>query len=139
MSVTALDHVNILTADVTRTKAFCVSVLGLEEGARPPFGTPGAWLYAGGTAVVHISYTGAKERTHVADASRGDASLVVAVGSVDHVAFRCSGYRQTMEKLRALGIAAHETDIPGLGDHQVFIDGPDVSFELIFSPADVAA
>lgn len=139
MSVTTLDHVNILTADVARTKEFCVSVLGLKEGARPPFGTPGAWLYAGGTAVVHISFTGDKERTHVADASRGAASQVVAVGSVDHVAFRCSGYRETMEKLRALGIAAYESEIPGLGDRQVFIDGPDVSFELIFTPADVAA
>jgi catechol 2,3-dioxygenase-like lactoylglutathione lyase family enzyme len=139
MSVTTLDHVNILTADVARTKEFCVSVLGLEEGPRPPFGSPGAWLYANGTAVVHVSYAGHKEQTHAADASRGDPAHVVVPGSVDHVAFRCSGYRETMAKLRALGIATHESDIPGLGDRQVFIDGPDVSFELIFSAADVAA
>jgi catechol 2,3-dioxygenase-like lactoylglutathione lyase family enzyme len=138
MSVTTLDHVNILSNDVARTKEFCVTVLGLEDGPRPPFSSPGAWLYANGTAVVHVSSAGHKEQTHAADTSRGDAAHVVVPGSVDHVAFRCSGYRETMANLRALGIAAHESDIPRLGDRQVFIDGPDVSFELIFSAADVA-
>src|ERR1700681_3329517 len=90
MSVTTLDHVNILTADVARAKEFCVTVLGLEEGPRPPFSSPGFWLYAGGTAVVHISFSGHKELTHAADASRGNAAHVVVPGSVDHVAFRCS-------------------------------------------------
>jgi hypothetical protein len=34
----------------------------------------------------------------------------------------------------------HESEIPGTRDRQVFVDGPDnVSFELIFSAADVAA
>jgi catechol 2,3-dioxygenase-like lactoylglutathione lyase family enzyme len=138
MSVTSLDHVNILSADVPRTVGFLTSVLGLEDGPRPPFRSPGAWLYANGIAVVHVSSAGDKERTHAGDASLGDSSHVPAPASVDHVAFRCTGYRETMARLRALGIPAHESEVPGRGDRQVFVDGPDVSFELIFSPADVA-
>jgi lactoylglutathione lyase len=139
MSVSSLDHINILSRDIPRTTAFLTGVLGLQEGHRPPFGTPGAWLYAGGRAVVHVSSPSAKERTHVGDTSMGAASAEVTMGSVDHVAFRCTGYREMIAKLRSLGIASHEADVPGTGDHQIFVDGPDVTFELIFAAADVAA
>jgi len=139
MSITTLDHVNILSADIPRTTAFLTGVLGLHEGPRPAFRTPGAWLYANGHAVVHVSSPANKERTHVGDASMGDPSAAIATASVDHVAFRCTGYRETIAKLRELGIASHETEVPGSGDRQVFVDGPDVTFELLFTPADVAA
>jgi catechol 2,3-dioxygenase-like lactoylglutathione lyase family enzyme len=139
MDVRALDHVNILTGDVDRTVGFLTSVLGLQDGPRPAFGSPGHWLYRNGTAVVHVSDARKKEVTHAADASQGDASQGGAKGIVDHVAFRCSGYRETIAQLRALGVPVHESTIPGIGDRQVFVDGPDdVSFELIFSAADVA-
>jgi len=140
MDVQRLDHVNILTGDVERTTGFLTSVLGLEDGPRPDFGSPGHWLYRNGTAIVHVSDARKKEVTHAVDASQGDESKRGAKGIVDHVAFRCSGYRATMERLRSLGVPVHEATIPGVGDRQVFVDGPDdVSFELIFSAADVAA
>ena len=140
MDVRALDHVNILTGDVDRTVDFLTSVLGLEDGPRPAFGTPGNWLYRNGTAVVHVSDARKKEVTHALDASQGDPSSGGAKGIVDHVAFRCSGYRATVERLRSLGVPMHEATIPGAGDRQVFVDGPDdVSFELIFSAADAAS
>jgi catechol 2,3-dioxygenase-like lactoylglutathione lyase family enzyme len=135
-----LDHINILTGNVDRTVAFLTQVLGLENGPRPAFRSPGYWLYREGNAVVHVSDAGNKEQTHVADGSLGDPSKSGAPGIVDHVAFRCSGYAETTAKLRALGIPMHESEIPGTRDRQVFVDGPDnVSFELIFSAADVAA
>ncbi len=139
MAITALDHVNILTGDLGRTVDFLTGVLGLEIGPRPPFRSPGAWLYANGTAVVHVSVAGNTERTHVRETSPDGAPANTTQGMVDHVAFRCSGYRETMEKLRALGMAAHESNVPDRDLHQVFVDGPDrVSFELIFTAADVA-
>ena len=49
-----IDHVNIATPDLKTTRDFFVDVLGLEEGARPDFGLPGYWLYAGGRAIVHL-------------------------------------------------------------------------------------
>ncbi len=54
MSITRLDHANILTADLAGMIRFYVDVLGLENGWRPPFDNVGAWLYAGGMPVVHL-------------------------------------------------------------------------------------
>jgi catechol 2,3-dioxygenase-like lactoylglutathione lyase family enzyme len=139
MPITTLDHVNVLTTNIGRTVDFLTRVLGLEVGPRPPFRSPGAWLYAGGSAVVHVSQAGDTERTHVRETSPGGAPAAATEGVVDHVAFRCSGYAEMMDKLRALGIASHEANVPDRGLHQVFVDGPDhVSFELIFAAADVA-
>jgi len=139
MGLRNLDHVNITTGDMRQTVDFMTAVLGLEDGPRPPLLTQGHWLYKNGVAVIHVSDARDKERTHAADASHGDPSRRGAKGIVDHVAFRCVGYRETMVKLREHGVATHESDVPGTGDRQVFVDGPDaVSFELIFSAADVA-
>ena len=139
MTITTLDHVNILTGDLARTVTFLTGVLGLEVGPRPPFRSPGAWLYANGSALIHLSDARDKEQTHAVEAPPGTGAGTPSEG-VDHVAFRCSGYHETMQRLRTLGIASHESDVPDRGLHQVFVDGPDrVSFELIFSAADVAA
>ena len=130
--VERLDHVNITTGDLSRTVGFLTAVLGLEDGPRPPFGTPGNWLYSDGHAVVHVSDSANKEKTHTGE------SPAAARGIVDHVAFRCTNYARVMAQLRELGIPTHEADVPGAGLHQVFVDGPDaVSFELIFTDEDV--
>jgi len=49
-----LDHVNIRTRQLSVVRAFYTDVLGLKDGPRPPFGHPGAWLYAGDRPVVHL-------------------------------------------------------------------------------------
>lgn len=50
----SLDHVNIRTAALERMVAYYEDVIGLRSGPRPPFDFPGAWLYAGDRAVVHL-------------------------------------------------------------------------------------
>ena len=50
----ALDHVNIRTARLAELRRFYVEGLGLTDGARPPFRFPGAWLYCGDQAAVHL-------------------------------------------------------------------------------------
>jgi catechol 2,3-dioxygenase-like lactoylglutathione lyase family enzyme len=45
MSIIDFDHINIRTANVTAMTSFYAEVLGLEEGWRPDFSFPGAWLY----------------------------------------------------------------------------------------------
>lgn len=54
MSCIALDHVNLRTANLAGMVEFYRQVLGLESGQRPPFDFPGAWLYCGGQAIVHL-------------------------------------------------------------------------------------
>ena len=55
MPITDLNHINIRTDLMEETKDFYVDVVGLEIGFRPEFGDHGYWLYAGDTAIVHLS------------------------------------------------------------------------------------
>ena len=54
MPATAMNHFTILTDDVPGTVRFYGDFLGLREGARPPLDFPGAWLYSGSSAILHI-------------------------------------------------------------------------------------
>lgn len=54
MALQRLDHVNLRTPDLDRTVDFYARILGLHPGPRPDFPFPGAWLYAGDQAVVHL-------------------------------------------------------------------------------------
>jgi catechol 2,3-dioxygenase-like lactoylglutathione lyase family enzyme len=54
MQINRLDHVNLRTAQLETMMAWYGDILGLHPGARPDFGFPGAWLYAGKDAVVHL-------------------------------------------------------------------------------------
>ena len=54
MQINKLDHVNIRTTRLDLLTAWYTEVLGLTSGDRPPFPFPGAWMYAGDAAVVHL-------------------------------------------------------------------------------------
>src|SRR5206468_12480991 len=54
MAVSGMNHFTVLTDDVPRTVGFYARFLGLASGPRPDLGFPGAWLYAGDTAVLHV-------------------------------------------------------------------------------------
>ena len=53
MAIKSLDHVNIRTSKARETMNFYTEILGFSDGFRPPFNFPGAWLYAGESAVIH--------------------------------------------------------------------------------------
>jgi catechol 2,3-dioxygenase-like lactoylglutathione lyase family enzyme len=54
VQIKKLTHVNIHTTDVERLVEWYDRVLGMPAGDRPPFPFPGAWLYCGSDAVVHL-------------------------------------------------------------------------------------
>ena len=54
MQINKLDHVNLRTTQLESMIAWYCDILGLRLGDRPDFGFPGAWLYAGDAAVVHL-------------------------------------------------------------------------------------
>jgi catechol 2,3-dioxygenase-like lactoylglutathione lyase family enzyme len=54
MPTTGMNHFTVLTDDVAATVDFYRDLVGLIEGPRPPLGFPGAWLYTGGQAVLHV-------------------------------------------------------------------------------------
>jgi catechol 2,3-dioxygenase-like lactoylglutathione lyase family enzyme len=120
MKVLGFEHVNVSTSDLERTRRFYAEVLGLRDGPRPPFSRPGAWMYLGEQAVVHIS-TGRVPVTRSSDA-------------YDHVAFRATNLDETRAHLRKHGIHFQEFGVPQNDLHQVFFRDPDgAEIELIFS------
>ena len=62
MQLNRLDHVNIFTANLDAMIAWYEDVLGMVNGKRPPFPFPGAWMYAGEHAVVHLVETNAERK-----------------------------------------------------------------------------
>lgn len=116
--VTGLDHVNVRTADLASTRAFLIEVLGLEEGWRPPFPFPGAWLYAGDKDVVHL----------VEVTTPGAASDHSAL---DHFAFDINDYDESLKRVENTGRPFRTAVTPGTSVRQIFVRDPNgVTIEL---------
>lgn len=78
MHLTDFDHVNIRTRNLGPMCDWYCRILGMRIGARPDFPFPGAWLYLGDRALVHLVGV----ETPVA--AGGDVTL-------EHFAFRATG------------------------------------------------
>ena len=124
MAISGLDHITLNTADVDASRGFYVDILGLRDGDRPPFDSPGAWLYSGDQPIIHLV------------AGHGDGSA--STGAVDHVALRAKGLAGMITRLAAAGIAHETFTVPGLGLKQIFMRDPDgVRIELTFDASEV--
>lgn len=53
--LTRLQHVNIPSTDLERSREFYLDKLGLPELPRPAFASPGVWIGAGPGNAIHIS------------------------------------------------------------------------------------
>lgn len=119
MGLANLDHYNINTSDLDRAVQFYTDILGLRKGPRPEFGIPGAWLYLGDTAVLHLIVVGK-------DGKNGS-------GAIDHVAFRANDYDAMRANLQKREIKFAEMDVPDFKVRQIFVHDPDgVKIELNF-------
>jgi catechol 2,3-dioxygenase-like lactoylglutathione lyase family enzyme len=108
LAITGLDHVNIRTTELARTRAFFTDVLGLIVGWRPDFSFGGAWLYAGDKDVVHLV-----EVSRAGAATRGS--------SLDHFAFAIDDYEDAQGRLDAAGMAYEPLAAPNGGIRQLFV------------------
>ena len=89
MPATAMNHFTILTDDVPGTVRFYGELLGLREGPRPPLDFPGAWLYSGSSAILHVV--------------GGRAWADLKSGVIDHMAFSAVALSETLATLVARG------------------------------------
>lgn len=122
MGVEAFQHVNTRSADVERTRAFYVEVIGLAAGDRPPFASTGYWLYLNGQPVLHLNQRPDGDRHH-------DGS-----GNVDHIAFSARDYDGMRQRLVEGGFAFREAVVPRDGTRQIFVKDPDgLTVELNFA------
>jgi catechol 2,3-dioxygenase-like lactoylglutathione lyase family enzyme len=126
MAIAGMNHFTVLTDDVGATVGFYRDLLGLTEGARPAFDFPGAWLYAGAQAVLHV--IGGRPRTEL------------RAGVIDHMAFSASGLAATLATLDARGIAYACRKQIGSGVWQVFFHDPNgAKVELDFAADETAS
>ncbi len=125
MQLNRLDHVNVRTSNLDQMIAWYTDILGMRNGERPPFPFPGAWMYAGDHAVVHLvgvdqepSATGLK---------------------LEHFALTATGLSTLIERLRARGIDYECARVPGFDIFQVNVydyDGNHIHVDFAKSEAD---
>jgi catechol 2,3-dioxygenase-like lactoylglutathione lyase family enzyme len=127
-----LDHYNITPADLEKSRRFYSEVLGLRDGERPMFRTPGAWLYSGTRPIVHLStMEGSKSET---------------TGKFNHIAFAAKDLNETIRHLKNLRIPFEVVKVPPMENHprsggtQIFLKDPDdIAIELQFTAAEKLA
>ncbi len=131
MTVERLDHFTINTTDVPRSVEFYTDVLGLRDGDRPAFNFPGAWLYCGDHAAVHL--------VEVADSPEVPLSQTSQAPRIEHFAFRAENLAQFLAHLRALDVAYRTTVVPDLEIRQGHLHDPEGNhIEIAFGPNEEA-
>lgn len=123
MAIDGMNHFTVLTSDLEKCKTFYIDVLGLVEGHRPPFAFPGAWLYAGDQAILHII--------------AGRPLPEDAQGIIDHMAFTASDLQSVIDRLNKYGIAFKLQRLVGEHTWQLFCHDPDgAKVELDFAASE---
>ena len=117
MNFNGLLHINIRCAvsDLPTIEKFYGDVVGLRKGYRPNFQNEGIWLYHGDSPIVHVSARFNKTGRIV----KGDQHN----GSVDHIAFNVTGVADFQKRLKKLGVAFEEQNVPEAG-YQIFLHDP---------------
>jgi catechol 2,3-dioxygenase-like lactoylglutathione lyase family enzyme len=116
MQIHGLLHFNIRCspADLETIKDFYRDVLEMRDGHRPNFGFPGAWLYRGNEPLIHIS-----ARFPEGSVDRHPHHT----GSVDHIAFSCTGPDEFRRRLTRHNVRFEERNLENAG-YQIFLTDP---------------
>ena len=123
MTIEGMNHFTVLSSDLEKSKNFYMNILGLKEGYRPPFEFPGAWLYSGEHAILHIM--------------AGRPMPTNAAGVIDHMAFTASNLQSVIDQLKQHGIQYQLKRLPGLEIWQLFCHDPDgAKVELDFAASE---
>jgi catechol 2,3-dioxygenase-like lactoylglutathione lyase family enzyme len=123
MTAQAMNHFTILAENLRETCEFYRELLGLTEGYRPDMGFPGAWLYAGEQAVLHVMI-----RTPLPQPR---------AGVLDHMAFSAVDLAGTVRKLEERGLRYQLGRQAETGVWQLFFHDPNgARVELDFAPTE---
>jgi catechol 2,3-dioxygenase-like lactoylglutathione lyase family enzyme len=129
MKVNALDHVNIITADLDGTARYYAELFDLERRDAPPPLTPvnAQWMYDGSNrAIIHINSLDCP-RAYDREVPPGPT------GALHHVALNCSGHAEMKQRLAARGLAHQDNVVAAIGLRQIFVQDPNgVLLELNF-------
>ena len=109
----SLDHITVITKDLTKTKNFYVNILGMNiDYSRPPFKFDGIWLSLNNRAVVHVVV----KKEHIIDEN--------LLPTLDHVAFRAKDMKNIKLNLKKNSISYEEKVTPDNKISQIFLKDP---------------
>ena len=113
MAIRGFDHINIDTAKPEETVAFYEAVLGLENRPqdRPDFNFPGAWLFLGSAALVHLNFIDEDDRFEQRS-------------GFNHIAFEGSDFDAMCALLDDKGLEYRVSDRPEISLKQIFFNDP---------------
>ena len=139
MAVIGMHHFNIRVSqvEVSALKSFYCEILGFCVGPRPPFQSAGIWLYAGQLPVLHLTQMNSGEV-----AAPGSPNSLPDVhkrySAIDHIALAADDVDETVRRLTDHSVPYTLTEVPAVGEIQIFCRDPSGNgVELIF-PMDSA-
>lgn len=109
--LTGFDHVNVRTANLDAMIEWYGRVLGMKPGKRPAFPFPGAWLYLGEQAILHLVGV--------------EAEPASVEPKIEHFALRAEGLKTFLAHLERESVPARTGRIEDFGITQVNIHDPD--------------
>lgn len=130
IGVKSIDHVTLVVADLERSAAFYVDLLGMQRVERPGFGFPGLWFQAGATQI-HLIL----QHQNSGPAGLPDAPPTAGAGRVFHFAFETADCSAAVERLKAAGIKVRGTGVRPDGYNQTWFYDPDGHVVELFSKA----
>lgn len=126
MQIGKLDHVNVRTANLDKMVAWYGEMLGMKPGKRPNFSFPGAWLYTGNDAAIHL--IGIDHAPPMQEDLR-----------LEHFAFQATGFATLKARLETAGERYNVNPVPGADIVQINCWDPDGNHIHIDFPKTEAA
>jgi catechol 2,3-dioxygenase-like lactoylglutathione lyase family enzyme len=123
MPLTQLEHYLVLTHDLDGTRDFYRDALGFREGARPPLGFPGYWLYLGEVPCIHIAEWNTY-RAHSTAVGISVSTPAPGTGALDHLAFNAVDLAGVKARLSAYEINYSINEVPNASLTQLFLRDP---------------
>lgn len=121
-----LDHIAIVAPDCACLRDFFVDIAGMEQGARPPFGVGGYWLYLHGQPMIHLI-----ERPPMP----GYAHAGLPSTRIDHLALRIDSaaeWQALLLRLRQQRIPYQLSEMRAQRQQQLFVmPVPDITVEFV--------
>jgi len=137
MALSHIEHFLIQTDDLEGTRDWYIRTLGFVEGTHPDFKFPVVWLYLGDQDVIHITQGGSKVSANRLAYLGQQSHDVRGSGAVDHIAFRCTGLAEMLERLAGAGVEFRKRMVDDQGLFQLFMMDPNgIKIELNFANAE---
>ena len=114
MTISKLDHVNVKTTQLDEMISWYSSVLGMTSGKRPDFSFPGAWMYAGDHAMVHL----------VGISGEAGTGSEVPL-KLEHFAFSANGCAEFEDRLKLQGVKYRKSELTEYQLIQINVWDPD--------------